>query len=92
LDNTFRVGVASHEKPSALQSNFMKNRTSNIMFVLVGILLLFVSTRSLLHHHYDYFDSVGQMWIPYFALLLLGVWIFLCGLVGLVRNARGTAK
>jgi TRAP-type C4-dicarboxylate transport system permease small subunit len=70
----------------------MKNRTSNIMFVLIGALLLFISARSLLHHRNEYFDSLRQMWISYVALLLLGAWIFLYGLVGLVRNARGTAK
>jgi hypothetical protein len=64
----------------------MKSRIPSIACVLVGVVFLFVSVRSLLHHQYDYYNSVKQIWISYFAMLALGVWFVVYGLIGLVRR------
>jgi hypothetical protein len=60
LDNTFRVGVASHERPSALQSNFMKSHTSNIVLMIVGLVFVLKYVHARLHHQYEfYYDYYG---------------------------------
>jgi len=66
----------------------MNSRIPNIACVLVGIVFLFVSVRSLLQHQYDYYNSVKHIWISYFAMLALGVWFVVYGLIGLVRSKR----
>jgi hypothetical protein len=67
----------------------MRNRALNIAFMVLGALALFLSTRSLLHHEYEYFDKLRQSWISTFFLLVCGVWCFLFGLIGLIRAKPG---
>jgi|HubBroStandDraft_6_1064221.scaffolds.fasta_scaffold5457674_1 hypothetical protein len=66
----------------------MEARAWNVVYVVVGLLGLLVSVPALLHHHYEYFDSFDEGWVPYIAFVLFGGCLFLYGLIGLVRAKR----
>jgi hypothetical protein len=66
----------------------MGTRASNIAFMVVGLFGLLISVPALLHHHYEYFDYFEGGWVSYIFYLLLGVWFFVFGLIGLVRVRR----
>ena len=70
----------------------MKSHASNVAFMILGAVFLFISARSLFHHQYEYFDSFRQVWISYVFWIPLGIWFFLYGLIGLVRVMRGAPK
>jgi len=70
----------------------VNSRIPNIACVLVGIVFLFVSVRSLLHHNYEYYCFDKQIRIPSVSVLFLGAWFVLYGLIGLVNSKRETAE
>jgi uncharacterized membrane protein len=66
----------------------MNNRIANATCVILGIVFMFIAVRSLLHHQYDYYSIAKRVWIPYVAMLFLGAWFLVYGLIGLVRSKR----
>jgi hypothetical protein len=67
----------------------MGARTSNIVFMVVGLVLVFIYVHARLHHHYEfYYDYYGGGFVSNIFYLLLGVFFFLGGLIGLVRGKR----
>jgi hypothetical protein len=66
----------------------MNNRIANATCVILGIVFMFISVRSLLHHQYEYYNRVKQMWIPSFLMLLVGAWFVIYGLIALVRGGE----
>jgi hypothetical protein len=65
------------------------NRFANIGLLLCGLLTIALCTRDLLQHQYAFIDRLWpgdpKEWAPTSALLFGGVWLFLMGLLGLVR-------
>jgi hypothetical protein len=71
----------------------MTNRFANIACVVMGILVALLSLRLLSQHQYvtargRLFGEEPKTWIPTFVPLLLGVWLSLIGVVGLVDEKR----
>jgi hypothetical protein len=67
----------------------MANRWDSISFMIFGLVLVVISLYEILHHDYDFYLS-GQEggWTSYFAFLLLGLFLLVSGLIGLVRAMR----
>jgi hypothetical protein len=67
----------------------MKSHTSNIVFMVWGLVLVLIYVYARLHHQYEfYFDYYGGGFVSNIFYLLLGVFFFLGGLIGLVRGKR----
>lgn len=67
----------------------MGTRTSNIVFMLVGMVLVLLFVHARLRHQYEfYYDYYGGGFVSNIFYLLLGVFFFLGGLIGLVRGKR----
>lgn len=71
----------------------MGRRILNIAFTLFGIIVVFVSLRLVLRHQYAllrhrFLTDEPRIWVPTIVPLLLGIWIFLVGLVGLIDERR----
>jgi hypothetical protein len=68
------------------------NRFWNISLMLLGIVVAVLSMVAfLLGHRYVYYGEVwseGIGWRSTIGLLLMGVWLFILGLVGLIRKKR----
>jgi hypothetical protein len=69
----------------------MTARTSNIAYMVLGLLLVLIYVFALLHHQYEFFDDSFEEagWISYLFFLLGGVWFVVFGLIGLVRLKQG---
>ena len=73
----------------------MGSRFMNIAYVLVGCLGVISSVLPLLNHQYAFlhrnvFTEDPKRWMPTIAILLLGIWFFILGLVGLIDEMRRT--
>jgi hypothetical protein len=67
----------------------MGTRTSNIVFMVAGLVLVLMYVHARLHHHYEfYFDYYGGGFVSNILYLLVGVFFSLGGLIGLVRGKR----
>lgn len=70
----------------ALQS---EKRWGPILYMISGVALFIPATFMLLRHQYVYFSHFLTIeyypWNPTIVLLLLGVWLFILGLVGFIR-------
>ena len=73
------------------------SRIINIACVLIGIVSVVVSLRLLLRHQYTFLHrnvltADPRMWVSTFVFLLVGIWVFLFGLIGFIdeKRRRGT--
>jgi hypothetical protein len=61
----------------------------NVASMLLGGAGAFVFLRALFHHQYVLYSYRWQRWTPTLVPALMGAWLFVFGLVGLIRRKQG---
>jgi hypothetical protein len=60
----------------------------NAAGMLAGGVAIILGTRLLLLHQYSIYSARRQHWIPTIVVVLIGVWLFVVGLVGFIRTMK----
>src|SRR5882757_6768482 len=75
----------------------MGRRILNIALVLGGVLLVAKSSWLLLLHEYAFLYNKGlgdnpKRWVPTLVPFVAGIWVFYCGVVGLIDDRRRKSR
>jgi uncharacterized membrane protein len=60
----------------------------NAACMLIGTVAVIVCLRALFHHQYTFYYNRGLRWVPTIVPTFVGVWLFMFGLVGIIRERR----
>jgi hypothetical protein len=62
------------------------NKLKNLLIMLIGGASTILWVGRILSHRFVFFSSKGQKWVPSFVPVLLGVWLFVFGLIGFIHD------
>jgi hypothetical protein len=62
------------------------SKVLNALGMIAGGVAMFFGIRFLLHHQYSLYSERTKHMIPTVVILLVGLWLFLVGLIGFMRS------
>jgi hypothetical protein len=63
-------------------------KIQNPVLMAIGTVTTLISIWYLFHHKYSIYYPKGRAWVPTFAPLLGGAWLFVIGLIGFINDRR----